>query len=342
MDGGLLCLKWRDHRSTFFRMLSSVRKKEIYCDATIACDGKFYPVHRLVLSTCSEFFERMFEVADNKHLMIVLTDIQHEYLETLLDYMYIGEVNVLQSDLSSFMKAAECLKIRGLAEPSETNPRKECADSKRNMPQREDGWEIKRRRQNDDLPVNSKPETKSSLGGNSLDNLNSAKVPPRSRTSCGEPKRGRDPSLGHTKINNIPASGIVSPAQLALAELASEKQAGSSSNLTSSLSKDHDNDSSISHDTELSDCKSSQVKFEDVNVKEEPEDWPQAESNEDPQLFRFSDPGLAYLANASTLPLPVQGISQTTQAQTGPLEHSAHPLPGPSGLHSVSFVLVIY
>ncbi|KAK8731011.1 hypothetical protein OTU49_007751 [Cherax quadricarinatus] len=336
MDGGLLCLKWRDHRSTFFRMLSSVRKKEIYCDATIACDGKFYPVHRLVLSTCSEFFERMFEVADNKHLMIVLTDIQHEYLETLLDYMYIGEVNVLQSDLSSFMKAAECLKIRGLAEPSETNPRKECADSKRNMPQREDGWEIKRRRQNDDLPVNSKPETKSSLGGNSLDNLNSAKVPPRSRTSCGEPKRGRDPSLGHTKINNIPASGIVSPAQLALAELASEKQAGSSSNLTSSLSKDHDNDSSISHDTELSDCKSSQVKFEDVNVKEEPEDWPQAESNEDPQLFRFSDPGLAYLANASTLPLPVQGISQTTQAQTGPLEHSAHPLPGPSGLHSLT------
>lgn len=28
MEGELLCLKWRDHYSSFFRTLSSVRKKE--------------------------------------------------------------------------------------------------------------------------------------------------------------------------------------------------------------------------------------------------------------------------------------------------------------------------
>ncbi|XP_045610520.1 uncharacterized protein [Procambarus clarkii] len=351
MNGGLLCLKWRDHHSTFFRMLSSVRKKEMYCDATIACEGRFYPVHKLVLSTCSEYFERMFDVADKQHLMIVLADIPYENLETLLDFMYIGEVNVLQSDLSNFMKAAECLKIKGLAEPTETNPRKECVDSKRNLSQKDDGkrnlfqkddgkrnlsqkddgWETKRRRQNDDLLLNSRSETKTNEGI-LHDSSGSSKGLLGSKESCIESKRGRDQASGHGKINNISTLGIVSPAQLASAELASETQADSGSKSAAPLAKSHE--SSISHDGELTDCNSSQVKFEDVNVKEEPEEWLQTDSNEESQLFKFSDPGLTYMANTSTLPLSAQGLGQVVQSHVGALEHSAHPLPGPSGLHS--------
>lgn len=47
--------------------------------------------------------------------MVVLKDIQCKDLEFLLDYMYIGEVNVKQNELSSLIKAAECLKVKGLA-----------------------------------------------------------------------------------------------------------------------------------------------------------------------------------------------------------------------------------
>merc|ERR1719423_597969 len=119
MDGGLLSLKWNNHRSTFFHVLSSVRKKDRYSDATIACDGKFYKVHKLVMSTCSEYFEQMFEQTDCKNPVIVLKDIRSEELESLLSYMYVGEVNVVQEKLSGLIKAAECLKIRGLAVPDE-------------------------------------------------------------------------------------------------------------------------------------------------------------------------------------------------------------------------------
>jgi len=119
MDGGLLSLKWNNHKTTFFHVLSNIRKKEAYCDATLACDGRFYPVHKLVLSTCSDYFEQMFEKTKDKQPVIVLKDIRHEELEALLNYMYLGEVNVLQNDLSGLIKAAECLRIKGLAVPDE-------------------------------------------------------------------------------------------------------------------------------------------------------------------------------------------------------------------------------
>lgn len=49
---------------------------------------------------------------------------KHTDLEALLDYMYLGEVNVQQGDLVSLIKAAECLRIKGLAESDEESPHK--------------------------------------------------------------------------------------------------------------------------------------------------------------------------------------------------------------------------
>lgn len=40
-------------------------------------------------------------------------------MDALLDYMYLGEVNVNQNDLASLLKTAECLRIKGLAVPDE-------------------------------------------------------------------------------------------------------------------------------------------------------------------------------------------------------------------------------
>ncbi|XP_042860637.1 zinc finger and BTB domain-containing protein 20-like isoform X2 [Penaeus japonicus] len=112
---------------------------ERYTDATVACDGKFYPVHKLVLSTCSEYFENMFEHTPCKHPVIVLRDVQCDELEAILNYMYAGVVSVAQSDLSRLIKVAELLRIKGLAvsdEPAEaktsSNDRSGCHAPVRN------------------------------------------------------------------------------------------------------------------------------------------------------------------------------------------------------------------
>ncbi|XP_045105552.1 uncharacterized protein LOC123501022 [Portunus trituberculatus] len=121
MDG-ILSLKWNNHLTVLFNTLSSLHKKDLYSDVTLACGGQFFPVHKLVLSACSEFFEELFKQTPCSHPVVILKDIQVGDLEALLSYMYLGEANVSQSDLARLIKAAECLCIKGLAVPDEGGP----------------------------------------------------------------------------------------------------------------------------------------------------------------------------------------------------------------------------
>lgn len=128
--------------------LFSFLLQELYSDVTLACNGKFFPVHKLVLSVCSEYFDDMFKQTNCKHPIIVLKDILHEDLEALLNYMYAGEANVAQSDLARLIKAAECLRIKGLAVPDEAPT---SGDGKRphTDSQKEESHHPKRRRHED-------------------------------------------------------------------------------------------------------------------------------------------------------------------------------------------------
>ncbi|XP_069947433.1 uncharacterized protein [Cherax quadricarinatus] len=92
------------------------RKSKQYCDATIMCEGRFFPVHRIVLGMCSSYFEKIFDYLDCKNPVIVLADIKSAYLEVLLSYMYSGEANILQKLLPGVLHTASVLKVKGLSE----------------------------------------------------------------------------------------------------------------------------------------------------------------------------------------------------------------------------------
>ncbi|CAL4151153.1 unnamed protein product [Meganyctiphanes norvegica] len=122
MDSNMLTLKWERHNISYLEVLSSIRQTEAFSDATIACDGKFFNVHKLVMSSCSDYLRTLFEKVNIfnspiAHPVIILQGVTFKHLEALLDYMYLGEVNILQSELASLIKAAEILQIKGLAIP---------------------------------------------------------------------------------------------------------------------------------------------------------------------------------------------------------------------------------
>lgn len=72
--------------------------------------------HKVVLSACSPFFESIFVENPCKHPVVILKDIRYVDLKALVEFMYKGEVNVVQEQLPSLLKTAEALKIKGLAE----------------------------------------------------------------------------------------------------------------------------------------------------------------------------------------------------------------------------------
>ena len=55
-----------------------------------------------------------------QHPILFLRDVPFVDLYTILEFIYMGEVNVAQTDLTSFLKTAELLQIKGLAENTAT------------------------------------------------------------------------------------------------------------------------------------------------------------------------------------------------------------------------------
>ncbi|KAB7501642.1 Sex determination protein fruitless [Armadillidium nasatum] len=159
---GHLCLKWNNHSTAFIKSISNIQIKERYCDATIACQGRYFPVHRVVLSTCSDYFDEIFERIDCPHPYIIFKDIEPREMELLLNYMYQGEVNVVQENLPTLIKAAEALKVKGLAVPDDLPASKDSSSKKRSsdtqLPKRRS--EEKRRRR-DSSDQNSHPNSSS-------------------------------------------------------------------------------------------------------------------------------------------------------------------------------------
>ena len=81
----------------------------------MACEGHFYPVHKFVLSTCSQYFNAIFEWTPCVNPVVVINNVTSKDLEALLDFMYMGEVSVKESVIPDIMAAADCLRIRGLS-----------------------------------------------------------------------------------------------------------------------------------------------------------------------------------------------------------------------------------
>ncbi|XP_071549368.1 zinc finger protein 131-like isoform X5 [Panulirus ornatus] len=159
MGEDLLSLKWNNHKPAFFHLLRILREKGCYTDVTLACGSKFFAVHRLVLMACSDFFSEVFEHTQCQKPVIVLKDIKGHELEALLDYMYLGEVDVQQTDLPGLIKAAECLRIKGLAVPDEdpTQPQRPETQTIGERP-------AKRRRQERDIRETDRGSTGSHSG----------------------------------------------------------------------------------------------------------------------------------------------------------------------------------
>ncbi|GFV53642.1 protein bric-a-brac 2 [Trichonephila clavipes] len=89
---------------------------ELMVDVTLACDGLSLKAHKIILAACSPFFQSLFIDNPCKHPIVILNDMKYNDLKNIIEFIYNGEVNVSQDQFSCLMKAAETLRIKGLAE----------------------------------------------------------------------------------------------------------------------------------------------------------------------------------------------------------------------------------
>ncbi|KAK6632037.1 hypothetical protein RUM44_007067 [Polyplax serrata] len=109
-------LRWNDFHTSILSSFRHLREEEDFVDVTLACDGRSFTAHKVVLSACSPYFRRLLKANPCQHPIVILRDVAQKDMEALLRFMYHGEVHVGQEQLSDFLKTAQTLQVRGLAD----------------------------------------------------------------------------------------------------------------------------------------------------------------------------------------------------------------------------------
>ncbi|GLG94454.1 Longitudinals lacking protein, isoform G [Gryllus bimaculatus] len=110
----MLCLKGDDHSNTVLKTLENLLESNVLVDCTLAAGGRFLKAHRIILSSCSPYFQLLFSQDTNQQPIIVFKDIEYKYLKMILEYVYHGSVQIPHTQLNTFLDVANSLQIIGL------------------------------------------------------------------------------------------------------------------------------------------------------------------------------------------------------------------------------------
>ncbi|XP_060525355.1 modifier of mdg4-like isoform X38 [Cylas formicarius] len=107
-------LCWDNFHKNMSSGMNSLLENEDLVDVTLAVEGKCLKAHKMVLSVCSPYFKELFKSNPCQHPIVFMKDVSYVAISDLLQFMYQGEVQVSQENLTTFIKTAEALQIKGL------------------------------------------------------------------------------------------------------------------------------------------------------------------------------------------------------------------------------------
>ena len=108
-------LSWNEYGSWTKNTFQDLLSDHEFTDVTLACeDDRQIKAHKVILSACSQFFRRILVKNPHGNPLIYLKGVKFAELNSILEFIYIGQTEVAQNDVESFMAAAKDLKIKGL------------------------------------------------------------------------------------------------------------------------------------------------------------------------------------------------------------------------------------
>ena len=106
------------HRDQLFERLDSLRRKETFCDVTVAVNGKEFKAYKVVLAAVSPFFLSLLESdmreRNEQRIEIKLEEATVSVMEDVLQYIYTGNVTVTEESCHKLIATADYLLLPGL------------------------------------------------------------------------------------------------------------------------------------------------------------------------------------------------------------------------------------
>merc|ERR1712215_616576 len=99
--------------STFKELLSDTH----FADVTLVAEEENEILaHKVILASSSSFFRRILIKHSQKKPIIYLNGIRFSDLQAIVNFIYLGEVEVRQEHLDTFLKAAKVLEVKGITD----------------------------------------------------------------------------------------------------------------------------------------------------------------------------------------------------------------------------------
>ena len=105
-------LTWHTFQIHTNELLSDLYTSSQFSDVTLICDDQtHFQVHKFVLSSCSSVFRNI--LSQNSQLpCIYIRGIEKEEMESILQFMYLGEATFYQERMNKFLDVAKDLDLK--------------------------------------------------------------------------------------------------------------------------------------------------------------------------------------------------------------------------------------
>ena len=167
---GKFSLTWDEFQPKMAARFENLLHSREFSDVTLVSkDNTRLKAHKVILGSGSTFFnEALFHMKDNPHPMIYLMGVEMEVLEAIMSFLYLGEVEVKQEMIQTFMETATQLQIDGLHTKNLEVKEKEEMETKQPF-------------------IINETETQSGIDAEASDMFNIKKKPPREISVEEEP-----------------------------------------------------------------------------------------------------------------------------------------------------------
>uniref|UniRef100_A0A182X822 BTB domain-containing protein n=2 Tax=gambiae species complex TaxID=44542 RepID=A0A182X822_ANOQN len=93
-------LRWNNYQSNMTSVFHELLESQSFVDVTLACEYNSLKAHKVVLSACSAYFQKILLDNPCKHPTIILpADICFSDLQFIIEFVYRGEIDVSEAEL---------------------------------------------------------------------------------------------------------------------------------------------------------------------------------------------------------------------------------------------------
>ena len=123
-------LNWHSYSDHLRNMMQNLMESNLSADVTLVCDDKTkLKAHKFMLNSCSPIFQSIInDFSPTENSIIYLKGILSNEMNSILQFMYLGQASVQYNRINKFLDVAAAFEIMGISGHEDFNTNKKKLD----------------------------------------------------------------------------------------------------------------------------------------------------------------------------------------------------------------------